>query len=187
MNTKKEEKATENTRGLEHFGKDFRLKITRSLSPTPFKKKTQQIISTRSSLSSSGSSASSSSTPQQARRSSFLKPMDLLFGSESSMNSDQSSPSSPRNMTFLGQIYREQFQWIITEPKFWAIFLIKKCAMQYELCFWKSLLCSFFCWFLGGETTSIRGAVRQTSSADQPVWLKMFHNLLHGYMILLYP
>ena len=31
MNTKKEEKATENTRGLQHFGKDFRLKITLSL------------------------------------------------------------------------------------------------------------------------------------------------------------
>jgi hypothetical protein len=107
MNTKKEERVAENLRGLEHFGKDFRLKITRSLSPTPFKKKTQQIISTRSSLSSSGSS---SSTPQQARRSSFLKPLDLLFGSESSMSSDQTSPLSPRNMIFLGQIYREHFQ-----------------------------------------------------------------------------
>ena len=32
MNTKKEEKATENTRGLEHFGKDFR-------HPPPLRKK----------------------------------------------------------------------------------------------------------------------------------------------------
>ena len=66
--TKKKRTVSENTLGLERFGKDFSLKITRSLSPTPFRKKTQQITSTRSNLSSSCSSPCSSSTPQQTRR-----------------------------------------------------------------------------------------------------------------------
>ena len=102
MNTKKDKTVRDNILGIERFGKDFSLKITRSLSPTHFRKKSQQI--TRSSLSSSGSPPASSSTPPKARHPAFLKPMDLLFGSESSFSCDQSTPG---NMMFLGQMYRE--------------------------------------------------------------------------------
>ena len=80
MNTKKDKTVCDNILGIERFGKDFSLKITRSLSPTHFIKKSQQITSTRSSLSSSGSSPSASSTPPQTKYPAFLKPMDLLFG-----------------------------------------------------------------------------------------------------------
>ena len=107
--TTNKRRVSENTLGLERFGKDFSLKITRSLSPTPFRKKTQQITSTRSSHSSSCSSPCSSSTPQQARRPSFLKSLDILFGPETRLSCEQSSLSSPGNMMFLGQIYRENF------------------------------------------------------------------------------
>ena len=40
LSTPKKRRVSENTLGLERFGKDFSLKITRSLSPTPFRKKT---------------------------------------------------------------------------------------------------------------------------------------------------
>ena len=107
----KERRVSENILGIQRQDKDFTLKITKSLSPTPSRKKIQpntSSISTGSSSCSSPSySSSSSSTPKHTRRPSFWKPIHQFFFSDSSISSTLPEPKDPGSMMFLGLMYRE--------------------------------------------------------------------------------
>ena len=109
---KKERRVSDNILGIQRQDKDFTLKITKSLSPIPLRKKSQPNTLSRSTGSSSCaspsySSYSSSCTPKQSRRISFLKPIHNFFFSESSISSSLSESTYPASLMFLGQIYRE--------------------------------------------------------------------------------
>ena len=97
------------TLGLKQCGLGVSSTISRSLSPTTFRKKTQQMTSIKSRISSTGSGLSS---PKQTRQRLFSYPLDRLFGSELSSSPDQARPTAQGNMVFLGQIYREHIIWI---------------------------------------------------------------------------
>ena len=98
-NSENETLMSTNTSKLIRSGDSFSLKITRSLSPTFFRKKTQQISLTSSKVVKSGSAYLSS--PKQSRHPLFSKPLNKLFGSEPTISSEA------ENMVFLGQIYRD--------------------------------------------------------------------------------
>ena len=107
---KKERRVSDNILGIQRQDKDFTLKITKSLSPIPLRKKSQPNTLSRSTGSSSCASpsySSSSCTPNHARRISFLKPIHQFFFSESSISSTLSESTDPGSLMFLGQIYRE--------------------------------------------------------------------------------
>ena len=108
---RKERRVSDNILGIQRQDKDFTLKITKSLSPTPCRKSiqsnTESISSGSSSCSSPSYSLSSSSTPKQSRRLSFWKPIHKFFFSDSSISSTFPDPMDPVSMMFLGQIYRD--------------------------------------------------------------------------------
>ena len=113
---RKERRVSDNILGIQRQDKDFTLKITKSLSPIPLRKKSQPNTLSRSTGSSSCaspsySSYSSSCTPKHSRRMSFLKPIHQFFFSESSINSTLSESTDPGSLMFLGQIYREDLPW----------------------------------------------------------------------------
>ena len=94
----------------------FDLKISRSLSPVSLPRAILSLPSSRqhslsSPFSTSSCSLSSSHSPRQGRRHSLLRSLDTIFGFGQAVPPASSSrPSSPFQLTFLGQIYRQSLE-----------------------------------------------------------------------------